>query len=88
MIKQPVQQLKSALRLIFEWKYVSPSGSHLIGQGYQRKFKRLKHNIAKNPSYFFRVKQTVIKYLQVDQNILKNVSTWPNVVPLVSHLLI
>jgi hypothetical protein len=60
-----------------------------MGNGhYQRKFKRLKHNIAKNPGYFFRVKQTVIKYLQVDQNILKNVSTWPNVVPLVSHLLI
>ncbi len=34
MIKQPVQRLKSVLRLIFGWKYGLPSGSHLIGQGY------------------------------------------------------
>jgi hypothetical protein len=33
MIKPPVQQQKSGLRLIFGWKYASPSGPHLIGQG-------------------------------------------------------
>jgi hypothetical protein len=34
MIKAAVQQQKSELRLISGWKYASPSGSHLIGQGW------------------------------------------------------
>jgi len=33
MIKSPVRQQESGLRLISGWKYVSPSDSHLVGIG-------------------------------------------------------